>query len=63
MKFACLNNNNLCLRDAKLKIVSEPTDLNVVDELEERQNEDLRLVLAASKRRVNIVQLKRTAFL
>ena len=44
-------------------IVSKPTDLDVVDELEERQNEDLRLVLAASKRRVNIVQLKRTAFL
>ena len=44
-------------------IVSKPTDLDVVDELEERQDEDLRLGLATSERRVNIVQLKRTAFL
>ena len=41
----------------------QPTDLDVVNELEEGEDEDLRLGLAAPERRVDVVQLKRAAFL
>ena len=45
------------------KGILQPTDLDVVNELEEGEDEDLRLGLAAPERRVDVVQLKWAAFL